>query len=104
MIFVGPYQRLTEFIKARVEERIVDRAIDLSALGIFRHFWHGAKYLWLAVDESSVDKGYAKGAGAFIPFSRALGYWTTGRLSTYLTMLLLGLTVFLSVLAYCWFD
>jgi len=104
MIFVGPYQRLTEFIKAQVEERIVDRAIDLSALGLFRHFWHGAKYLWLAVDESSVDKGYARSARAFIPFSRALGCWTTGRLSTYLAMLMLGLTVILAVLAYCWFD
>jgi len=104
MIFVSPYQRMTEFIKARVEDRVVNRVIDTSALGSFQQFWKAAKYLWLAVDERSVDESYAKGAKAFIPFSRALGYWTTGRLSTYLTMLLLGLTVFLAVLAYCWFD
>jgi NADH-quinone oxidoreductase subunit L len=104
MIFVRPYQRMTEFIKARVEERVVDRVIDISAMRSFHHFWNAAKYLWLAVDERSVDESYAKSARAFIPFSRALGYWTTGRLSTYLTMLLLGLTLILAVLAYCWFD
>jgi NADH:ubiquinone oxidoreductase subunit 5 (subunit L)/multisubunit Na+/H+ antiporter MnhA subunit len=104
MIFVRPYLKMTDFVKGRVEERVVDRVIDISAQGSFRHFWNAARYLWLAVDESSVDKSYVKGAGAFIPFSRALGCWTTGRLSTYLTMLLLGLTVFLAVLAYCWFD
>jgi NADH-quinone oxidoreductase subunit L len=104
MIFVRPYQRMTEFFKARVEERVVDRVIDISARRSFHHFWNVAKYLWLAVDERSVDESYTKGVRAFLPFSRALGYWTTGRLSTYLTMLLLGLTVFLIVLAYCWFD
>ena len=30
--------------------------------------------------------------------SRGLGYWTTGRLSTYLKMLFLGLTIFFCAL------
>jgi hypothetical protein len=37
--------------------------------------------------------------------SRGLGYWTTGRLSTYVKMLLVGLTAFFTILAlrfYIW--
>jgi len=103
IIFVRPYQSMTEFIKVRVEDRVVEPLIDISAMRSFQHFWNVAKYLWLAVDERSVDQSYAKSARGFISFSRVLGYWTTGRLSTYLTMLLLGLTIFLVILAYCWF-
>jgi NADH-quinone oxidoreductase subunit L len=104
LIFVRPYLSMVEFIKVRVEDRGVDQGIDTSAIGLYRHFWNAARFLWLAVDECRVDQSYVKSARAFIPFSRGLGYWTTGRLSTYLTMLLLGLAVSLMVLAYCWFD
>jgi hypothetical protein len=44
-------------------------------------------------------------ARGFEVVSRGLGYWATGRLSTYLTMLLLGLTIFLGALGvslYLW--
>ncbi len=37
-----------------------------------------------------------KTAGGFKIFSGFMGLWTTGKLSTYLTMLFLGLTVMLS--------
>jgi hypothetical protein len=39
-----------------------------------------------------------------VDLSRGLGYWTSGRLSTYVQMLLLGLTAFLVVLVWAWFD
>jgi NADH-quinone oxidoreductase subunit L len=103
-LFVRPYLSMVEFITTKVEEPVVDRGIDTSALGAYRHFWNAAKYLWIAIDERTFDRSFVESARAFIPFSRGLGYWTTGKLSTYLTMLLLGLTVFLAVLAYCWFD
>jgi NADH:ubiquinone oxidoreductase subunit 5 (subunit L)/multisubunit Na+/H+ antiporter MnhA subunit len=52
-----------------------------------------ARFLWIKVDEGGVDAGmvgYGKGFGAL---SAGLRLWTTGRLSTYLRMLLLGFTV-----------
>jgi len=73
MIFVGPYQRMTEFMQVRVED-------------------HG------------LDESYVKGAASFVTLSRGLGYWTTGRLSTYVKMLLLGLTVFLIALVWGWYG
>ena len=73
VIFVGPYQRMTEFMKGRVEEQ-------------------------------GLDESYAKGAASFVTLSRGLGYWTTGRLSTYVKMLLLGLTVFLIALVWGWWG
>jgi NADH-quinone oxidoreductase subunit L len=103
-LFVRPYLNMVEFFQAKVEEPVVNRGIEASALGLFNRFWNASRYLWLAVDERRVDRSFVESARAFIPFSRGLGYWTTGRLSTYLTMLLLGLTVSLLVLAYCWFD
>lgn len=104
LIFVRPYLHLVEFVTGPVEEGVINRGIDATAIGLFLHFWNAAKYLWLGVDERAVDRSYVQGARAFIPFSRALGFWTTGRLSTYLTMLLLGVTVSLMVLAYAWFE
>ncbi|HZK13178.1 MAG TPA: hypothetical protein VFC55_01565, partial [Desulfobaccales bacterium] len=71
VIFVGPYQRMTEFMKRRVEEQ-------------------------------ALDESYVKGAASFVTLSRGLGYWTTGRLSTYVKMVLLGLTVLLIALVWGW--
>jgi hypothetical protein len=44
-----------------------------------------------------------KAASQLVTLSGGLGYWTTGRLSTYLKMLLLGLAIFLSALAVSWY-
>ena len=49
-----------------------------------------------------MDAGFEKTAGGFKVFSGFMGLWTTGKLSTYLTMLFLGLTVMLTVLAMSW--
>jgi NADH-quinone oxidoreductase subunit L len=58
--------------------------------------------LWGDVDEGGIDRGYEKTAGGFKIFSGFLGLWTTGRLSTYLAMLFLGLTLMFAVLAMSW--
>ena len=62
-----------------------------------------AKFLWLKIDEGSLDQGIDQ-TGNFLPiFSAGLRQWTTGRLSTYLKMLLLGFTAILLALAVGWY-
>jgi NADH-quinone oxidoreductase subunit L len=61
-----------------------------------------ARFLWRQVDDR-YDRGLVLGAGSLKTVSRGLGYWTTGRLSTYLTMLLLGLTIFFVALGLSWY-
>jgi NADH:ubiquinone oxidoreductase subunit 5 (subunit L)/multisubunit Na+/H+ antiporter MnhA subunit len=104
MIFVRPYLRMTEFVTVRVEEQGVDRGIDTAAIALFRRFGKIAEFLWLKVDERRIDASYVKGAASFVTLSRGLGYWTSGRLSTYVKMLLLGLTVFLIALVWGWYG
>jgi NADH-quinone oxidoreductase subunit L len=62
-----------------------------------------AGFLWREVDERGIDQGFVKLAGGFDFLSGGLRLWTTGRLSTYLTMLLLGLAALLGALAFTWF-
>jgi NADH-quinone oxidoreductase subunit L len=62
-----------------------------------------AKTLWLGVDEGGIDDRFDGTGTAFRFFSLGLQLWTTGRLSTYLRMLLLGLTVMLCMLALGWY-
>jgi NADH-quinone oxidoreductase subunit L len=104
MIFVRPYRRLTEFMQLRVEDQGLERGTEAVALDLFYRFRGAAKFLWVRVDDGAVDGSYTKGAGGLINLSRGLGYWTTGRLATYVQMLLLGLTAFLVVLVWAWFD
>jgi hypothetical protein len=135
VIFVGPYQRMAEFMKGRVEEQGIDGGIVTAAIAFFNRFWDTANFLWLKVEERGIDRGivtmavalfnrfwdmanflwlnvddrtldgsYTKGATGFLTLSRGFGYWTTGRLSTYVKMLLLGLTAFLVVLVWGWYD
>ena len=52
---------------------------------------------------SSSMTGWCKAADSLMTVSRGLGYWTTGRLSTYLKMLFLGLTVFFCALGVSWY-
>ena len=104
VIFVGPYQRMTEFMKGRVEEQGIDRGIVTAAVALFNRFWDTANFLWLRVDDRAIDGSYNQGATGFLTLSRGFGYWTTGRLSTYVKMLLLGLTAFLVVLVWGWYD
>jgi NADH-quinone oxidoreductase subunit L len=63
-----------------------------------------AAFWWQYVDEAGIDRGLNGTAAGVGLLSRGLGFWTTGLLSTYVKMMLLGLTVFFSVLAgwYFW--
>ena len=62
-----------------------------------------AKNLWLVVDEGGIDHQFDDTGTAFRFFSLGLQLWTTGRLSTYLRMLLLGLAGMLCMLALGWY-
>jgi len=68
---------------------------------IARPYQRLAGVLWVA-DEDGLDRGYEKSAGGFKILSGLMGLWTTGKLSTYLAMLFLGLTVMFTVLALSW--
>jgi NADH-quinone oxidoreductase subunit L len=58
-----------------------------------------AAFWWQTVDEGGIDRGLNGTAAGAEALSRGLGHWTSGRLSTYVKMLLVGLTVFFTVLA-----
>ena len=62
-----------------------------------------AKFSWLKIDEGSLDGGVDQAGNLFPVFSGGLRLWTTGRLSTYLKMLLLGFTAILCALAIGWY-
>lgn len=104
LIFVRPYQAISRFLWHQVDDSY-DRGVQQAAKAAFRPYRALAEFLWLKVDEILLDDGAVKVAGSLEVVSRGLGSWTTGRLSTYLTMLLLGLTLFLGALGvslYLW--
>ncbi|MHB8069084.1 MAG: NADH-quinone oxidoreductase subunit L [Desulfobaccales bacterium] len=103
LIFVRPYEAVSEFLWRRMDEGVVDRGYLGLARGFFYPYWAVCRFLWQGVDEAVLDDGVVKGAGQLLSLSGGLGRWTTGRLSTYLTMLLLGLAVFLGALAVSWY-
>lgn len=57
-----------------------------------------ARFLWTRVDEGTVDRGMVGYGKAFEVMGLGLRGWTTGRLSTYLRMILLGFSTILCVL------
>jgi NADH-quinone oxidoreductase subunit L len=71
---------------------------------IVRPYQRMASFLWLKVDEGGIDDRLDDTGTVFRYFSTGLQLWTTGRLSTYLKMLLLGLTIILGVLAINWIS
>jgi NADH-quinone oxidoreductase subunit L len=77
--------------------------LDWLYLRVFaRPYAYLSGILWQQVDEGGVDRGFEGSARGFQAFSGFLGLWTTGRLSTYLAMLFVGLTVMFAVLAMSW--
>ncbi|MGD0970328.1 MAG: NADH-quinone oxidoreductase subunit L [Desulfobaccales bacterium] len=102
-IFVRPYQAMARFLWRQVDDRYDQQVIVGGARALFRPYRALAKFCWLQVDELVIDDGAEKTAGSLVTVSRGLGYWTTGRLSTYLKMLLLGLTIFFCALGVSWY-
>ncbi|MDD2904640.1 MAG: hypothetical protein PHU44_19585, partial [Syntrophales bacterium] len=62
-----------------------------------------ARIFWQDVDEAGLDRSFGGLAAGLLALSGGLGRWTTGRLSTYLAMLFLGLTLLVSALAVSWY-
>ncbi|HEY9074656.1 MAG TPA: NADH-quinone oxidoreductase subunit L [Desulfobaccales bacterium] len=102
LIFVRPYEAVAPFLWRQVDDRY-DRGIVRGARLIFRPYRALAEFFWLKVDELVINNGAVKAAGSLMATSRGLGYWTTGRLSTYLKMLLLGLTIFFGAVGLSWY-
>jgi NADH-quinone oxidoreductase subunit L len=102
LALVRPYQVMADFLWRRVDERY-DRVLVAGARALFRPYRAWANFCWLKLDEILLDKGVVKAADSLNTVSRGLGYWTTGRLSTYLKMLLLGLALFFSALGLSWY-
>jgi NADH-quinone oxidoreductase subunit L len=76
----------------------------LYQIALVKPYQAVAKALWLGVDEGGIDDRFDGTGTAFRFFSLGLQLWTTGRLSTYLRMLLLGLTVMLCMLVLGWYT
>jgi NADH-quinone oxidoreductase subunit L len=91
--------------RKRLEELLfsgfyLDRLYQIALVGPYQAM---AKIFWLKVDEGVVDDRFDATGNSFRLFSFGLQLWTTGRLSTYLKMLLLGFTVIVSILALSWY-
>ncbi len=76
----------------------------LYTIALVRPYRKMADILWLNVDEGVVDNRFDATGKVFRFFSFGLQRWTTGRLSTYLKMLLLGFTAMVSALALGWYT
>ncbi len=92
-------------LRQRLEELLssgfyLDRLYQIALVKPYRTM---ARTLWLNVDERAVDDRFDATANVFRYFSFGLQLWTTGRLSTYLKMLLLGFTAIVSALALGWY-
>jgi NADH:ubiquinone oxidoreductase subunit 5 (subunit L)/multisubunit Na+/H+ antiporter MnhA subunit len=92
-------------LRQRLEELLfsgfyLDR---LYQIALVKPYQVVARILWLNVDEGAIDDPLNGTGMAFRFFSLGLQPWTTGRLSTYLKMLLLGFTAILSALALGWY-
>jgi NADH-quinone oxidoreductase subunit L len=90
-------QRLEELLSSGFH---LDR---LYQIALVKPYQAMARILWLKVDEEVVDDQFDATANTFRFFSFGLQRWTTGRLSTYLKMLLLGFTAIVSALALGWY-
>jgi len=90
-------QRLEELLSSGF---YLDR---LYQVALVKPYQAMARTLWLKVDEAVVDDQFDATANIFRFFSSGLQLWTTGRLSTYLKMLLLGFTAIVSALALGWY-
>ena len=79
----------------------LDRLYQVAIVGPYQRI---SSFLWERIDEGGVDRGFDSAGTLFPIFSKGLQLWTTGRLSTYLKMLLLGFAVILCALALGWYP
>jgi NADH-quinone oxidoreductase subunit L len=103
LFFVNPYNKMSQCLWHQVDEGIINRSIESTAIFLFKIYWKLAGFLWEGVDEGSLDHSFDKSADGVISLSGVLGLWTTGKLSFYLKMLFVGLTSLFSGLALYWY-
>jgi NADH-quinone oxidoreductase subunit L len=75
----------------------------LYQIALVRPYQSMARFFWLNVDEAGIDDRFDATGTVFRYFSLGLQFWTTGRLSTYLRMILLGFTAIVAALALGWY-
>jgi len=102
-VLVRPYRTLAAILWQEVDERGFDQGYIRAAKALFRPYRALARFSWVQVDERGIDRGFLTMARGFDLLSGVLRLWTTGRLSLYLQMLLLGLAVLLGALAFDWY-
>jgi NADH-quinone oxidoreductase subunit L len=76
---------------------------QLYQIALVKPYRAMARIFWVKVDEGTIDDRFDGTGMAFRFFSLGLQPWTTGKLSTYLKMLLLGFTAIVSALALGWY-
>jgi NADH-quinone oxidoreductase subunit L len=79
----------------------LDRLYQVAIVSPYQRI---SRFLWVRIDEGGVDQGFDSTGNLFPIFSIGLRLWTTGRLSTYLRMLLLGFMAILCALALGWYT
>jgi NADH-quinone oxidoreductase subunit L len=102
-LFVRPYARASQFLWQKIDEHGLSRGTEGTAISLYLPYRWLAAFWWQSVDEGSLDRGLEGTAAGVSLLSKGLGSWTTGRLSTYVRMLLLGLTALISALAAGWY-
>lgn len=102
-LFVQPYARASGFLWQRIDDQGFSRATEGTAISLYQPYRWLAAFWWQTVDDGGLDRSLDGTAAAIGMLSKGLGYWATGRLSTYVKMLLLGLTVLLSAFAARWY-
>jgi NADH:ubiquinone oxidoreductase subunit 5 (subunit L)/multisubunit Na+/H+ antiporter MnhA subunit len=103
-LIIDPYTKASEFLWQKIDEYGISQGTVRTAKSLFRPYSRLASFWWQAVDEGAIDRGFDGTARGVELLSRGLGFWATGRLSTYVKMLLVGLTAFFILLAvsYIW--
>ena len=102
-VFIRPYVRASQFLWQKIDEHGISQGTVRTARSLYQPYHWLATFWWQSVDEGSLDRSFYGTAVGVDWLSRILGSWTTGRLSTYVKMLLLGLTALISALAAKWY-
>jgi NADH-quinone oxidoreductase subunit L len=98
-LIIEPYAKAAEFLWQKIDEYGISQGTVRTAKSLFRPYYRLASFWWQAVDEGAIDRSFDGTASGVRRLSRGLGFWATGRLSTYVKMLLVGLTAFFVLLA-----
>ena len=71
---------------------------------VVRPFRELARLLWQKIDEDWLDHFLERVGGNFMVLGGHLRQWTSGQISSYLSMLLLGLVLILTIFVVTWWT